>query len=46
MVPVCDIAPDVVHPRLGRPMRDLLADLPIEPGDLTELTDTWQEAHP
>ena len=41
MVPVCDIAPDLVHPRLGRTMRDLLADLPVEPGDLTELTDIW-----
>ena len=39
MVPVCDVAPDLVHPRLGRTMRDLLADLPVEPGDLTELTD-------
>jgi 2-amino-4-hydroxy-6-hydroxymethyldihydropteridine diphosphokinase len=39
MVPVCDIAPDLVHPVLGRTMRDLLADLPVEPGDLTELTD-------
>jgi 2-amino-4-hydroxy-6-hydroxymethyldihydropteridine diphosphokinase len=44
MVPVCDVAPDLVHPRLGRTMRDLLADLPVEPGDLTELTqlaDSW-----
>lgn len=41
MAPVCDIAPDLVHPRLGRTMRDLLADLPVEPGDLTQLTDTW-----
>ncbi|TFH14128.1 MAG: 2-amino-4-hydroxy-6-hydroxymethyldihydropteridine diphosphokinase [Acidimicrobiales bacterium] len=41
MVPVCDIAPDVVHPRLGRTMRDLLADLPAEPGDLIQLTDHW-----
>lgn len=41
MVPVCDIAPDLVHPGLGRTMRDLLADLPVEPGDLTQLTDTW-----
>ncbi len=41
MVPVCDIAPDLVHPRLGRTMRDLLVDLPVEPGDLTQLTDTW-----
>jgi 2-amino-4-hydroxy-6-hydroxymethyldihydropteridine diphosphokinase len=42
MVPVCDVAPDLVHPRLGRTMRDLLADLPVEPGDLTALTDNWQ----
>lgn len=41
MVPVCDVAPDVVHPRLGCTMRDLLADLPIEAGDLTLLTDRW-----
>jgi len=41
---VCDIAPDLVHPGLGRTMSDLLADLPVEPGDLTELTqlaDSW-----
>jgi 7,8-dihydro-6-hydroxymethylpterin-pyrophosphokinase len=44
MVPVCDIAPDLVHPRLGRTMLDLLADLPVEPGDLTELTATWHDA--
>ncbi len=41
MVPVCDIVPDLVHPGLGRTMRDLLADLPVEPGDLTALADTW-----
>ncbi len=41
MVPVCDVAPDVVHPVLGRTMRDLLADLPVEPGDLTVFTDIW-----
>ena len=35
LVPVCDVAPDMVHPVLGRTMRDLLADLPVEPGDLT-----------
>jgi 2-amino-4-hydroxy-6-hydroxymethyldihydropteridine diphosphokinase len=46
MVPVCDIAPDVVHPRLGRTMRNLLADLPVEPGDLTELTATWHDTSP
>jgi 2-amino-4-hydroxy-6-hydroxymethyldihydropteridine diphosphokinase len=41
MVPVCDVAPDLVHPRLGRTMRDLLADLPVEPGDLTDIRDEW-----
>lgn len=41
MVPVCDLAPELVHPVLGRTMRELLADLPAEPGDLTRLTDTW-----
>jgi 2-amino-4-hydroxy-6-hydroxymethyldihydropteridine diphosphokinase len=44
MVPVCDIAPDLVHPRLGRTMLDLLADLPVEYGDLTELADTRPDA--
>jgi 2-amino-4-hydroxy-6-hydroxymethyldihydropteridine diphosphokinase len=27
LVPLCDLAPDLVHPRLKRPVRDLLADL-------------------
>ncbi len=44
MVPACDVAPDAVHPRLGRPMHELLADLPIEPGDLTVVADEWYEA--
>lgn len=41
LVPVCDVAPDLVHPRLGRSMADLLADLPVEPGDLTAVADDW-----
>lgn len=41
LVPVCDVAPDLVHPRLGRTMSDLLAGLPVEPGDLTSLCDDW-----
>lgn len=41
LVPVCDIAPDLVHPRLGRTMIDLLADLPVEPGGLTVIADDW-----
>lgn len=41
LVPVCDLAPDLVHPHLGRTMGDLLADLPVEPGDLTAISDDW-----
>ena len=41
LVPVCDVAPEVVHPRLGRTMADLLTDLPIEPGDLTVIATDW-----
>ena len=43
LVPVCDVAADLVHPVLGRTMRDLLADLPVEPGDLTPIGDDWHE---
>lgn len=41
MVPVCDVAPDLVHPLFGRTMADLLADLPVEPGDLTSIAAVW-----
>jgi 2-amino-4-hydroxy-6-hydroxymethyldihydropteridine diphosphokinase len=41
MVPVCDVAPDLVHPRLGRTMRELLAGLPVQAGDLTRVADEW-----
>ena len=44
LVPVCDVAPDLVHPVLGRTMRDLLADLPVEPGDLTAIDDDWHSS--
>ncbi len=43
LVPVCDVAPDLVHPVLGRTMRELLADLPVEPGDLTPIDIGWHE---
>lgn len=41
LVPVCDVAPDLVHPRLDRTMADLLTDLPIEPRDLTAIATDW-----
>ncbi len=43
LVPVCDVAPDLVHPVLGRTMRELLTDLPAEPGDLTAIDDDWHQ---
>jgi len=43
MVPVCDVAAEMIHPRLGRPMRELLADLPVEPGDLVAIDTDWFE---
>lgn len=49
LVPVCDVAPELVHPLLGRTMRELLAELPMEHGDLTAIADDWhlsQEVSP
>ena len=43
LVPVWDVAPDLVHPVLGRTMADLLADLPVETGDLTPIGNDWHE---
>ncbi|MEQ9638496.1 MAG: 2-amino-4-hydroxy-6-hydroxymethyldihydropteridine diphosphokinase [Alphaproteobacteria bacterium] len=43
MVPVCDLAPEMVHPRLGRTMRDLLEALPAAEGDLVESAHDWVE---
>ena len=42
LVPVCDVAPELVHPRLGRTMADLLSELPVEPGDLTAIATDWR----
>lgn len=41
LVPVCDVAAGLVHPRLRRSMADLLADLPVVPGDLWAIDDDW-----
>jgi 2-amino-4-hydroxy-6-hydroxymethyldihydropteridine diphosphokinase len=43
MVPVCDIAPELVHPRLGLSMSKLLASLPAEEGDLTLFDAGWDD---
>jgi 2-amino-4-hydroxy-6-hydroxymethyldihydropteridine diphosphokinase len=44
LVPVCDVAPDLVHPVLGRTMSELLSELPEEPGDLTVISDDWRQS--
>ena len=41
LVPVCDVAPNRRHSRLGATMEELLAALPVEPGDLTPLDGRW-----
>ncbi|MDB0005626.1 2-amino-4-hydroxy-6-hydroxymethyldihydropteridine diphosphokinase [Ilumatobacteraceae bacterium] len=43
LVPVCDVAPDLMHPVLERTMSELLDDLPIEPGDLTAVAMDWHK---
>ncbi len=44
LVPVCDVAPDLVHPVLGRTMSELLSELPVEPGDLTAIAEHWHQS--
>ena len=43
MVPVCDLVPQMRHPRLGLSMAELLARLPVEPGDLAMVRAAWGE---
>ena len=44
LVPVCDLAADLRHPRLGQTMRKLLDALPVEPGDLTTVAADWRRS--
>jgi 2-amino-4-hydroxy-6-hydroxymethyldihydropteridine diphosphokinase len=41
LVPLADVAADMIHPRLNRTIADLLAALPVEPGDVYPIADTW-----
>jgi len=41
MVPVADVAPDLLHPVLGRAMTALLDELPVEDGDLVLVDRDW-----
>ncbi|MBL6635737.1 MAG: 2-amino-4-hydroxy-6-hydroxymethyldihydropteridine diphosphokinase [Ilumatobacteraceae bacterium] len=41
LVPVCDIAADVVHPVIGRSMASLLSDVVSADGDLTLVAQRW-----
>jgi len=41
LVPVADIAPDLIHPGLGRSIAALLAALPAEDGDLVCVDRDW-----
>lgn len=41
LVPVCDIAGDVVHPVIGRSMASLLNDVVSTDGDLTLVAQRW-----
>ena len=41
MVPVCDIAPDAMHPKLNCSMQDICNHLPVEDGDLTLVSKSW-----
>ena len=46
MVPVCDLAQEMRHPQLGLSMAELLAQLPVEAGDLAMIAAAWGEPVP
>jgi len=41
MVPVCDIAPHLRHPKLGLTMQEILSGIPVESGDLRLFEADW-----
>jgi 2-amino-4-hydroxy-6-hydroxymethyldihydropteridine diphosphokinase len=41
LVPLADVAADMTHPILGESIANLLARLPVEPGDVYPIADTW-----
>ncbi len=41
LVPLADVAADMTHPVLGESIATLLAHLPVEPGDVYPIADTW-----
>lgn len=41
LVPLADIAAEAIHPVLGESVKDLLARLAVEPGDVYPIADTW-----
>ena len=41
LVPLADIVADMTPPILGESIADLLARLPVEPGDVYPIADTW-----
>lgn len=41
LVPLADVAADMTHPILHESIADLLARLPVEPGDVYPIADTW-----
>lgn len=43
MVPAADVAPDLVHPVLGRTLAEIARALPAAPGDLSAVAAAWAD---